>query len=158
MSSAPGSRCWLDSVHLPGIIAGAATGMAHAFVIIATRELSRMEMYYKAILVLLWTTAVITAPFALSLDYQLHPRTVILLVTAGLLHSTTAPLLYFSALKQVLAQHAAILGYIEPLAAVPLAFLFLSEIPSSFVLIGGILIILSGYLVVHSRLRPQVEL
>ncbi len=145
----------LSSVHLPGILAGTASGIAYAFVIIVSREISRMMMYHKAIIVLLWTTAIVTAPVALSMDYQLHFRTMALLIATGLLHSTTAPLLYFSALRQVLAQHAAILGYTEPLAAIPLAFVFLSETPSFAALIGGVFILFSGYLVVHSRLRPQ---
>jgi drug/metabolite transporter (DMT)-like permease len=59
--------------------------------------------------------------------------------------------MYFSALRRVMAQHAAILGYIEPLAAIPLAFLFLSERPPFLALLGGVLIILSGYLVVRER-------
>ena len=145
----------LSSTHLPGILAGTASGVAYAFVIIVSRKISRMMMYHKAIIVLLWTTAIITAPVALSMDYELHFRTMALLMAAGLFHSTIAPLLYFSALKQVLAQHAAILGYTEPLAAIPLAFLFLSETPSLAALIGGVLVLFSGYLVVHSRLRPQ---
>lgn len=147
----------LNSAHLPGILAGTVSGIAYAFVIIVSREISRMMMYHKAIIVLLWSTAIITAPVALSMDYRLPIRSALLLLATGLLHSTTAPLLYFSALRQVLAQHAAILGYTEPLAAIPLAFVFLSETPSFAALIGGVLILFSGYLVVHSRLRPQTE-
>ena len=61
--------------------------------------------------------------------------------------------MYFNALMNVLAQHAAILGYIEPLAAIPLAFLFLSHGPPLIALpVGGGLILVSGYLIVHSRL------
>ena len=91
------------------------------------------------------------------MDYQLPIRSALLLLATGLLHSTTAPLLYFSALRQVLAQHAAILGYTEPLAAIPLAFAFLGETPSVAALIGGVLILFSGYLVVHARLRQPTE-
>ena len=147
----------LSSAHMPGILAGTASGVAYAFVIIVSRKISRMMMYHEAIIVLLWTTAMVTAPVALSLDYHLHLRTLALLIATGLLHSTTAPLLYFSALRKVLAQHAAILGYTEPLAAIPLAFVFLSEMPSFAALIGGVLILFSGYLVVHSRLRPPAD-
>jgi drug/metabolite transporter (DMT)-like permease len=147
----------LNSVHLPGILAGTASGIAYAFVIIVSREISRRMMYHKAIIILLWATVIVTAPVALSMDYRLPIRSALLLLVTGLLHSTTAPLLYFSALRQVLAQHAAILGYTEPLAAIPLAFVFLAEKPSFAALIGGVLILFSGYLVVHSRLRPQAE-
>jgi drug/metabolite transporter (DMT)-like permease len=49
-----------------------------------------------------------------------------------------------------MAQHAAVLGYIEPLAAVPLAFLFLSEFPPATTICGGILILFSGYIVIRA--------
>jgi drug/metabolite transporter (DMT)-like permease len=78
-------------------------------------------------------------------------------MTTGLFHSTTAPLLYYNALRKVIAQHAAILGYMEPLAAIPLAFLLLAETPTMLALFGGFLILFSGYLVIHSRLNSPAE-
>lgn len=145
----------LDGGHLPGIAAGTASGVAYAAVIIVSRRLSQRLMHYRAMLALIWATAIITAPAVLSMDYQMHAGTALLLAAAGLLHASIAPLMYFNALRHVLAQHAAILGYIEPLAAIPLAFLFLSEQPPFTALIGGALILISGYLVVHSRLSDK---
>jgi drug/metabolite transporter (DMT)-like permease len=145
-----GDGIQLGEEHKWGIIAGTASGFAYAFLIIVSRKLSQMLMHHKAVVVLLWITAAVTAPAAFIVDHHLTTRTVFLLVTGGLMHSTIAPLLYFSALRQVIAQHAAILGYIEPLAAVPLAFMFLSEFPPLIAIFGGFLILLSGYLVVRA--------
>jgi drug/metabolite transporter (DMT)-like permease len=147
----------LGGRHTAGILAGTASGVAYALLIIFSRKLSRMLLHHKAVFVILWITAAVTAPAALTMEYSLTTRTAALLLVTGVVHSTIAPLLYYSALRHVMAQHAAILGYIEPLAAVPLAFLFLAEQPSSIAALGGILIILSGYLVVHhaSRSRPS---
>jgi len=142
----------IDNAHLPGILAGTASGFGYAFMIILSRRLSQMLLHQKAIVMLLWLTVLMTAPVALSMEYPITRQTVFLLLITGLFHSTLAPIMYFSALRQVLAQHAAILGYIEPLAAIPLAFLFLSETPPASALLGGGLILLSGYLVIHSRL------
>lgn len=147
----------LNSAHLPGIIAGTASGFGYAFMVIITRRLSQMLLHHKAVVLLLWITAIATAPVALSLDYSMSLRSGMLLLITGVFHSTIAPLMYFSALRKVLAQHAAILGYIEPLAAIPLAFLFLSETPPMIALLGGALILLSGYLVVHSRISARPE-
>lgn len=141
----------LDGVHGPGIIAGTVSGLAYALLIMVSRRLSRELMHNRAMVILLWATAVITAPPALSMIYTLDLRIVSLLLVTGLFHSTLAPLLYFSGLRHVLAQHAAILGYIEPLAAIPLAFFFLSEQPPLIALLGGLLILVSGYLVIHER-------
>lgn len=147
----------LDNAHLPGILAGTASGFGYAFMVIITRRLGQMLLHQKAIVLLLWLTVVMTAPVVWSMDYEISGRTAFLLLITGLFHSTLAPLMYFSALRHVLAQHAAILGYIEPLAAIPLAFLFLAENPPLSALFGGGLILLSGYLVVHSRLVARAE-
>jgi len=132
-----------------GILAGTVSGFAYAYLIILSRKLSQMLMHHKAVVVLLWITTAITAPAALAIDHEVSLPTALLLLTGGLVHSTVAPLLYFSALRRVMAQHAAVLGYIEPLAAVPLAALVLGERPSLSSLVGGFLIILSGYLVIR---------
>jgi len=151
MIVAAGGGISLGSAHLPGILAGTASGVGYAFVVIFTRRLSQMQQHQKAVILLLWITIAATAPAALSLDYDIGMRSGILLLMTGIFHSTTAPLLYFSALRRVLAQHAAILGYIEPLFAVPLAFLFLAEKPPFIAILGGILILCSGYLIVRSK-------
>ena len=140
-----------------GIIAGMISGIAYAFIIIFSRKLSRMRLHHKAVVILPWTTTIVTAPWALFLHYHVDYRAAGLLLITGVFHSTLAPLLYYSALRKVMAQHAAILGYMEPLAAIPLAYLFLSETPSSVALIGGILILFSGYLVIHSRLTVHTD-
>jgi len=140
-----------------GIIAGLVSGIAYAFIIIFSRKLSQMLLHHKAVVVLLWATTIVTAPWALFMHYHLDYRAAGLLLITGVFHSTLAPLLYYSALRNIIAQHAAILGYMEPLAAIPLAYLFLSETPSFIALFGGILILFSGYLVIHSRFTAHTE-
>jgi drug/metabolite transporter (DMT)-like permease len=141
--------------HASGLFAGTLSGVAYAFLIIASRKLSRMLMHHKAVVVLLWITVVVTAPAALSSAATITVPAALLLLTGGLLHSTAAPLMYFSALRKVIAQHAAILGYIEPLAAVPLAALLFAEMPSLPSLAGGVMILLSGYLIIHDASKKR---
>jgi drug/metabolite transporter (DMT)-like permease len=143
------------SGHTAGILAGTGSGVAYALLIILSRKLSRMLLHHKAVFMILWITVLVTGPVALMTAYTLTARMLVLLLITGVFHSTIAPLLYYNALRHVIAQHAAILGYLEPLAAVPLAFLFLSESPRGTALAGGLLIILSGYLVVHAASRPD---
>jgi drug/metabolite transporter (DMT)-like permease len=138
---------------MSGIVAGMVSGIAYAFIIIYSRQLSRMLLHHKAVVLLLWATTIVTAPWALFMNYHMDYRAAGLLLMTGTMHSTLAPLLYYSALRKVMAQHAAILGYMEPLAAIPLAYLFLSETPSVIALVGGVLILFSGYLVIRSRMR-----
>ena len=139
----------LSSAESAGIMAGTASGLAYAFTIMISRRLSQLMLHHKAIIVNLWITAVVTAPVALTTQHHISFRAGALLLITGLFHSNMAPLLYFNALRRVLAQHAAILGYMEPLCAIPLAFFFLSETPTLVTLFGGLLILLSGYMVMH---------
>jgi drug/metabolite transporter (DMT)-like permease len=148
----------LGGTHARGILAGTVSGIAYAILIIVSRKLSRMMMHRKAVIVLLWLTAAATAPAAFVIEHHLSWMSVVILLTGGLVHSTIAPLLYFSALRLVMAQHAAVLGYIEPLAAVPLAFLLLGEVPSLSSLGGGFLILVSGYLVIRAATQDRLTL
>jgi drug/metabolite transporter (DMT)-like permease len=143
----------MQGAHTAGIIAGTISGVAYAFIIIFSRMLSRMQMHHKAVVLLLWTTTLITAPAVILTEYHFGWHQAWLLAVTGVLHSTLAPLLYYDALRKVMAQHAAILGYMEPLAAIPLAYLLLSETPSVLAIFGGALILISGYLVIHSRMQ-----
>jgi drug/metabolite transporter (DMT)-like permease len=153
MIALSGGGLRLGGAHASGILAGTVSGIAYAILIIISRKLSRMMMHRKAVIVLLWLTAAATAPAAFVIEHHLSWVSVVILLTGGLVHSTIAPLLYFNALRLVMAQHAAVLGYIEPLAAVPLAFLLLGEVPPLSSLGGGFLILLSGFLVIRDARR-----
>ena len=69
----------------------------------------------------------------------------------GIIHSTIAPILYFKGLQFVTANKTAVLGYLEPVSAIVLSMIFLSEIPGRKSIIGGLLIIFSGYLTLRSE-------
>lgn len=63
------------------------------------------------------------------------------LLTVGLFHTGITYCLYFSALKDLTGQEAAILSYIDPLVAVIISVLLLGEPMTLMQLIGGALIL-----------------
>jgi len=69
----------------------------------------------------------------------------------GVVHSTIAPLLYVQGFRSVRANEAAILGYFEPIGATLLALVFFGEVPGIKALIGGALILYSGYIILKER-------
>jgi drug/metabolite transporter (DMT)-like permease len=125
-----------------GVMAGLASGLAYAIIIIYLRIQSKnfhplvFAFFSNAVIVLL------LIPFVR--DFPIHALWSYL--TMGIIHSTIAPILYFKGLKYVTANRAAVLGYIEPVGAIFFGTIFLSEHPSVLSLIGGALIIFSGYL------------
>lgn len=66
----------------------------------------------------------------------------------GFLFAVVGTFLHMEGIKRITAQEASVLGYIEPLSATVYAIFLLSEIPTLFVLAGGLLIIVSGFVVV----------
>lgn len=126
-----------------GILSGLVSGIAYAFVIILIRtgaqRIDPMVMTFGQNLLLV----VMLMPF-------IHPPapffpTAWILLVIGLLLSTVAPVLYFRGMRDVTANKAAILGYLEPVAAILLGFIVLSEPVGFNTVVGGCMILLSGY-------------
>jgi drug/metabolite transporter (DMT)-like permease len=132
--------------HLAGITAGTLSGLTYAFIIMIGRFLAKN---YRPLIITLFqnlTVVAILLPFIISKGH-IPMKSMGYFFLMGIVHSTAAPLLYIRGLKEVRANKASILGYLEPVGAMLLALLVLSEIPRVMSLIGGILIILSGYII-----------
>lgn len=126
-----------------GIIAGLFSGISYAFIVITFRVFT--QTYHP--LVLTFSQNIIIA--LILLPFSINERVVQGLwavIIMGIVHSTIAPLLYFRGIKTVSANKAAILGYLEPVFAILLGFIFLNEMISIKTFIGGSMIILSGYI------------
>ena len=133
-----------------GIIAGAMSGLAYAFLIITIRSIASKFPSLFIICVQNLVVALIMLPFILKTPVSLQH--VPYLLTLGIVHSTIAPLLYVQGFHTVKANEAAILGYSEPVGAIIMAFIFLHEIPGKTALLGGLLILFSGYLILRAKL------
>ena len=63
------------------------------------------------------------------------------LLAVGLIHTALAYVLYFSSLKALPGQEAAVLSYIDPLTAVLISLLVLAEPVTPIQLVGGAMIL-----------------
>ncbi|MBI5740192.1 MAG: EamA family transporter [Nitrospirae bacterium] len=133
-----------------GIIAGASSGLAYAFIILILRKIA---LHYSSIAVICAQNSVIALlllPVMLkSGPFPLHA--IPYLAFMGIVHSTIAPVLYVQGFRSVKANEAAILGYLEPVGAIILALIFLREEPGLHALLGGALILCSGYLIMRAK-------
>lgn len=128
--------------HTAGIMAGLLSGLAYAIIIIVVRIYAQnfsplVLVFFQNIIVL-----ILLAPFVS--EFPLNAMWFFLLM--GVVHSTVAPMLYFKGMQEVTANRAAVLGYLEPVCAIFFSMLFLDEVIGIRSLIGGALIIFSGYL------------
>lgn len=137
----------LEGSQMTGVAAGLVSGVSYAMIILFVRMYS--HKFHPLVLTFFqnMTIALLLAPFIRELP--LHALWSYLFV--GIIHSTIAPILYFKGLRYVTANRAAVLGYLEPVCAILFSMLFLKEIPGGNSIIGGALIILSGYLTVKTK-------
>ena len=78
----------------------------------------------------------------------------ILLIVVGLVHTGIAYVLYFGSINGLKAQSAAILSYIDPVAALLFSAVFLKEPLSLSGIIGAVLIIGSA---LFSEIRTNAQ-
>lgn len=131
-----------------GILAGLLSGLTYAVIIILFRIFS--QNYHPIVLTFSQNMVIplILLPFVdITTDTA---RTLWAFALMGIVHSTIAPLLYFRGMRDVTANRAAILGYLEPVCAIILGVIFLGEGINYKTLIGGSLILFSGYLTIRS--------
>lgn len=132
----------IEKNQMMGIAAGLASGIAYAFIVIFLRLHSRKFTPLVLAFFANITIIILLAPFVR--EFPLHALWAYFFM--GIIHSTIAPILYFRGLQEVTANRAAVLGYLEPVCAIIISMIFLNEMPGINAIIGGMLIIFSGYL------------
>ena len=135
----------LSPANFSGILFGTASGLAYAFSIIIYKYLLKNLSVYTLIFYQSLVGSIILAPFVLPQVSTSLPW--FYLLSFALLFGIFATFLHFQGIKRIKAQQAGILGYAEPVFGISYAFLFFSEIPTKMSLIGGLLIVLGGYLI-----------
>ena len=137
-----------------GALAGTGSGLAYAFVIIILRAISRRNHPLKLAFLPAALSFIVLAPFALmSGSAGLTLKQGLIFLTVGLFHSTLANVVYSYGIREVKAQDAGVLGYMEAVLAISLAFLFLGETPPALAVLGGALIVVSGLVVMRQAGR-----
>jgi drug/metabolite transporter (DMT)-like permease len=127
---------------MAGIMAGLVSGIAYAIIVIFLR----MHAQKFNPLVLSFFTNVFIAILLIPFIREIPLHALWSYLFMGIVHSTIAPILYFKGIQLVTANKAAVLGYLEPVCAIIFSIFFLNELPGIHSIIGGMLIIISGYL------------
>jgi drug/metabolite transporter (DMT)-like permease len=143
------------SLQWNGIAAGVTSGLAYAFLILIIRGIASK---YPSLFIIFIQNAFVSLmllPFALKIHLSITSLPYV--VFMGIVHSTIAPLLYVQGIKSVRAHEAAILGYFEPIGAIILALLFLHEVPGMKELLGGVLILYSGFMIIKNKRIKNYE-
>lgn len=127
-----------------GILFGLGAAVFYATVILLNKFIKNVEgihrtfLQFLAAIVILTPYAVMTSGVTLG---SLNERGWVNLLIVGLVHTGATYCMYFSSLKELPGQKAAILSYIDPLVAVMVSVTLLGETMTWWQVIGGILIL-----------------
>ena len=133
-----------ETAGITGILFGLGAAVFYAAVILLNKFIKNVAGIQRTILQMLAAVVTLLPYVALSSGFNLNlldGTGWVCLLTVGLFHTGITYCLYFSALKDLTGQEAAILSYIDPLVAVIISVLLLGEPMTLMQLIGGALIL-----------------
>ena len=145
------------SNHFIGILFGLGAACLYATVILLNKFIKKVQGIHRTFLQFIAAIIVLTPYVALTSGFNLatlDTKGWVFLLIVGLVHTGITYCLYFSSLKELPGQKAAILSYIDPLVAVLVSVLILSESMSLMQVIGGLLIL--GF-TLWNEISPQPE-
>lgn len=146
---------------LKGILFGLAAAVFYACVVLVNKQMKEITTYERTI-VQLGISAVVMFLYCLFTEsassVSLTPRSVVMLLIVGVVHTGFAYVLYFGAMECVPAQTAAIVSYIDPVVALLISVTVLGEKLGAVGWIGAALI-LGAALISESNIgkRSQVQ-
>jgi drug/metabolite transporter (DMT)-like permease len=150
------AKLQFNSGHLWGIIIGISAGLSYAlFILYSKKTVAYINQYTLALYANLFASLIL-APGLTTITHTNFPQTQtwLLLLTLGVVNTAFALTLYYSGLRKVRAQEAAVLTYLEPVSAAFYGYLFLGQLLTTLAIIGGTLVIGGGYL---ATLQQDVE-
>ena len=124
-----------DELNDRGLMLVSISGILFAFVIMATKKLSKDYSSITIVTMQLFISAIILSP-ALFVEQQVVMENIMLLVILGLVHTAIAEFLFIDGLIKVSTQKASTISYIEPASAIIYAVILLNEIPEGLEIIG----------------------
>lgn len=148
------------SSDLTGALLATGSAVLYASVVLFNKSMKEIDGVTRSFLQFAAAAVVLTPYCALTGGFHpevLHGTALWSMLLVGVVHSGIVYCLYFSALGALRGQSAAVLSYIDPLVAVIVSALFLSEPVMLPQLLGGAVILLSTLLneIEPKRLRRR---
>ena len=133
---------------LKGIFFGLAAAVLYASVILMNKKMVGVPAYDKTILQLSLAAAALLPYVILTEEWSsvsFTPVSVILLLTAGVIHTGFAYWLYFGSMEKLPSHTVALMSYLDPIIAIILSVLLLREPMTVSSGIGAGMILLAAY-------------
>ena len=138
-----------------GLVFGLIAAMLYAAVVLVNRTLSDISAEDRTVMQFA-AASLVMLPYVLATEnvaaLKPTPGALALLLIVGVVHTGLAYVLYFGSIAEVPAQTAALLSYIDPVAAVLLSLTVQREPMSPAALVGAVLVLGA---MIASELEPK---
>ena len=134
---------------MKGILFGIGAAVLYASVILMNKKMSAIAAYDKTILQLIMASAALLPYVLLTENWSevtVTGLSAVLLLVAGVVHTGLAYWLYFGSMGALKAQTVALFSYIDPILAIVLSLVILSEPMSILSGIGAVMILGAAYI------------
>lgn len=133
-----------EAGELRGILFGLGAACLYAAVVLINKGIREIEAFDRTV-VQLGISAAVLAPYVLVTEniaqISLTPTAIALLFFVSIVHTGVAYALYFSAIRDLSAQTAALFSYIDPVVAILFSALLLGEEMTTACAVGAVLIL-----------------
>ena len=141
-----------------GLLLAGFTAASFVALVVVSKPLADAYGGLRLALMEMVGAGTVLLPWVATTDWGPARWSWLLLVVLGLVHTAAGLGLYLGALARVPATHVGIMGYLEPVGVVVVAWLFLNESPTSGTLVGGALIVAAGALLIRSAGTAEVPI
>lgn len=132
-----------------GILLATGAALLYGINILTNKTMQGMSPFDMTIFCMITATLTLLPYTLLTEDWSAivwEPQSLLLLLVVGIIHTGVAYALYYSALEKMKAQEVAIYGYIDPICAILLSALLLSEPLTVGIVIGAVMILGATYI------------
>ena len=145
--------------NLRGVFFGLCAAILYTAAVIGNKKVTDVDPYEKTIIQLA-SAALVVAPYILLTEdiseISFTPKTIILILIVGVIHTGLVYLFYFGSMENLSAQAVAVLSYIDPVVAIFASCIFLKEPLGLPEVAGAVLIIGSAILSERSQHSDQL--
>ena len=132
-----------------GILLATGAALLYGINILTNKTMQGLSPFDMTIFCMITATLTLLPYTLLTEDWSAivwEPQALLLLLVVGIIHTGVAYALYYSALEKMKAQEVAIYGYIDPICAILLSALLLSEPLTVGIVIGAVMILGATYI------------
>ena len=137
------------SAEITGILLATGAALLYGINILTNKSMEGLSPFDMTIFCMITATLTLLPYTLLTEDWSAivwEGSSLWLLLIVGIVHTGVAYALYYSALEKMKAQEVAIYGYIDPIFAILLSALLLSEPLTAGIVIGAVMILGATYL------------